>query len=158
MTGLVEVASLALAVLPIVISVSEHYSSAALAVQRYRHFSAEIHRFSTLVRTQRTIFRGEIQSLLSTCIGWEQAELLLQDIHDKKWEDTGLEESVSRRLGNTRELFLELVACINGELSGMEARLSAFEEVAELAKKVGSVSLRACDFVNLRSISGRHQK
>jgi hypothetical protein len=136
MTGVMEVASLALAVLPIIISVTEHYSSAVRAVKRYRQFSSEIERLSTVVKIQRTIFHGEIQSLLSSHIGWAEAGLLLQNTNDQRWKDNFLDESISKALGNNRESFLELVGCINAELSELEVKLSAFEEVTEPAKKV----------------------
>lgn len=139
MTGVVEAASLALAVLPIVISVAENFSSATRALKRYRQFSSEIGRLSTLVRLQRTIFHGEIRSTLASCVGWDQAEQLLQDTGHPEWNDKCLEESFASRLGGTRESFLELVEWINAELSEMEARLCGFEEVAQLAKKVGTL-------------------
>lgn len=80
MTGVVEAASLGLAVLPIVISVADNFSSAARALKRYRQFSLEVGHLSKLVRIQRTIFHGEIRSLLAPCVGWDQAEQLLQNI------------------------------------------------------------------------------
>lgn len=140
MTGAVEAASLALAVLPIVISVAENFSSAARALKRYRNFSLEVGHLSKLVRLQRTIFQGEIQSLLASCVGWDRAEQLLHNADQSGWDDKDLEESFVARLGNTREPFLELVQWINAELSEMEARLSGFEEVAQLAKEVGGSS------------------
>ena len=140
MTGAVEAASLALAVLPIVISVAENFSSAARALKRYRHFSLEVGHLSKLVRLQRTIFQGEIRSLLASCVGWDRAEQLLHNADQSGWDDKDLEESFVARLGNTRESFLELVQWINAELSEMEARLSGFEEVAQLTKEVGGSS------------------
>jgi hypothetical protein len=141
MTGVVEAASLALAAVPILISATEHFSSATRALKRYRHFPSEIGRLSTLVKIQRTIFHGEIRSLLASCVGWDQAEQLLQDTDHAKWNDKNLEESFVARLGETRGSFLELVELINAELSKMEARLTGFEEVAQLAKNVGVPSL-----------------
>ena len=137
MTGAVEAASLALAVLPIVISVAENFSSAARALKRYRHFSSEVGHLSKLVRLQKTIFHGEIKLLLASCVGWDQAEQLLQNTDQSKWNDRELEESFVTRLGNIREPFLDLVQWINAELAEMEARLSGFEEVVQLTKDVG---------------------
>lgn len=51
-----------------------------------------------------------------------------------------LEESFMAHLGNAWETFLELVQWIDAELVDMEARLSGFEEVAQLTKEVGSSS------------------
>lgn len=136
MTGVVEAVSLTLAVLPVVISVTEHFSSVDRALKRYRHFSTELGRLSTLVKVQRTIFHCEIQSLLALCVGWGQAERLLQDTDPAKWDDKVLAESLVTRLGDSRESFLELVEWINAELSEMEDRLTGFEEVAQLAKTV----------------------
>jgi hypothetical protein len=65
MTGAVEVASLALAVLPVVVSVAESFSAASRALKRYRLFSSEIERLFKLMKLQRTIFHGEIRSLLA---------------------------------------------------------------------------------------------
>jgi hypothetical protein len=130
MTGAVGAASLALAVLPVVESVAESFSAASRALKRYRLFSSEIGRLSKFVKLQRTIFHGEIRSLLASCVGWDQAEQLLQDTDCPGWNDECLEENFASRLGSTRDSFLELVDLINSELSGMEARLKGFEEVA----------------------------
>ena len=140
MTGVVETVSLGLAVVPIVISVAEHYSAASSALKRYKQFSSETRRLSIFVKTQRTKFHCEIRSLLSHCVSWEQAELLLDDTDNERWKDQGLEACFAEMLGNTREPFVELVDEIIAELSVMEARSKAFEEVAQLAKKVGAVS------------------
>jgi hypothetical protein len=43
-------------------------------------------------------------------------------------------------LGSTQDSFLELVDPINSELSGMEARLKGFEEVAQVANTVSSLT------------------
>jgi hypothetical protein len=139
MTGVVEAASLALAVLPVVISVAENFSTATRALKRYRSFSSEVGRLSKLVKIQRTIFHNEIRLHLASCVGWDQAEQLLQDIGHAEWNDKCLEESFASRLGSARESFLELVDLINAELSGMEARLKGFEEVAQLANTVSAL-------------------
>jgi hypothetical protein len=138
MTGVVEAASLALAVVPIVISAAENFSAATRTLKRYRFFSSELGRLSKLVKLQRTIFHGEIRSLLASCVGWDQAEQLLQDTDSPEWNDKCLEESFASRLGSTRVSFLDLVELINSELSGMEARLKGFEEVAQLANTVST--------------------
>lgn len=143
MTGIVEAASLSLAVIPIVISVAEHYSSAARALNRYRQFSSEIRRLLIFVKIQRTRYYCEIQSLLSHCVGLERAELLLGDTDNAQWKDGGLEALFATKLGSYREPFMELVEHINVELSEMEANLGTFEEVAQLKDKVGAVSF-AC--------------
>jgi len=137
----VEAVSLTLAVLPIVVSVTEHFSSATRALKRYRQFSSELGRLSTLVKVQRTTFHGEIRSLLASCVGLNQAEKLLQDTDHAKWNDKGLQESILTQLGGTRESFLELVEWISAELSEMEAKVTLFEEVVQLAKNVGALSL-----------------
>ncbi len=121
MTGVVEAVSLGLAVIPVVISVAEHYSSASSALKRYKQFSSEISRLSISVKVQRTKFRCEIRSLLSHCVGWEQAALLLEDTDNERWKDHGLEASFAETLGNTREPFMELIDHINAELSVIEA-------------------------------------
>jgi hypothetical protein len=139
MTGVVETASLALAVLPIVISVAENFSAATLALKRYRSFSSEIDRLSKLVKIQRIIFHNEIRSLLASCVGWDHAEQLLQDIDHPEWNEKCLEDSFATHLGSTQESFLELVELINAELSGMDARLKGFEDVAQLANTVSAL-------------------
>jgi hypothetical protein len=140
MTGVVEAVSLTLAVLPIIISATEHFSSTTSVFKRYRQYSSEVGRLSTLVKVQRTIFHGEIRSLLASCVSWEQAELLLQDTDNAKWDDRSLERALASRLGDARESFLELVHLINAELSVMEARLTGFDGVIQLAKDVGVLS------------------
>jgi hypothetical protein len=140
MTGVVEAVSLGLAVLPVIISVTEHFSSTARALRRYRHFSSEIRHLSILVKLQRTIFHGEIRSLLAACVGWDQAEQLLEDMNQTKWKDKSLEESLVTQLSETREPFLELVEWINAELSQMEIRVNAFDEVGQPPKNVSMLS------------------
>lgn len=140
MTGVVEATSLALAVVPIIISATKSFSTATCALKRYRHFSSEIGRLSTLVKLQRTIFHGEIKSLLAWCVGWDQAEQLLQDIDHAKWHDKDLEQSFVTRLRETRTSFLELVQWIDVELTEMEAKVGSFEEVAPPANTVGLFS------------------
>lgn len=147
MTGVVEAVSLGLAVLPVIISVTEHFSSTAHALRRYRKFSSEIRRLSTLVKVQRTIFHGEIRSLLAACVGWDQAEQLSEDTNQTKWKDKSLEESLVTQLSGTREPFLELVEWINAELSEMEVRVDALEQVAQPPKKVSMLSLSHPDEV-----------
>lgn len=147
MTGVVEAVSLGLAVLPVIISVTEHFSSTARALRRYRQFSSEIRRLSTLVKVQRTIFHGEIRSLLAACVGWDQAGQLLEDTNQTKWKDKSLEESLVTQLSETREPFLELVEWISAELSEMEVRVDALEQVAQPPKNVSMLSLSHPDEV-----------
>lgn len=76
--------------------------------------------------------------MLITCVDLDEAEELLRDPDDSRWQDKAFEESFSARLEGTgtREAFLKVVDSINTELSEVEARLDRFEEVSRLASKV----------------------
>lgn len=133
-----EVAGVALATLPLVISAAEHYSSAARVVKQYRRFSSELEHLRRFLNIQRAIFHTHIRSLLIKCIDLDEAEELLRDPDDSRWQDKSLEESFSAQLKGTgtREAFLEVVDSINIELSEVEGRLNRFQEVSNLASKV----------------------
>lgn len=67
-----EVASITLAVLPLVISAAENYANVCRRFMKFRKFSAELQEFQTLLKIQRTIFREECRLLVGQVAGEDE--------------------------------------------------------------------------------------
>jgi hypothetical protein len=68
-----EVVGVALALMPLVISVAEDYNKVHGRFTRYRKFSAEAKEFQSLLKIQKTIFREECRLLICQVVGEDEA-------------------------------------------------------------------------------------
>ncbi|KAJ9615801.1 hypothetical protein H2200_001878 [Cladophialophora chaetospira] len=90
-------AELTLAILPLVISALDHYTTVHRAVSRYQKFSQHVDEFAAQLRIQCGIFQTSVQLVLATEVGDEQAVHMLGDENDVAWNDSELDSQLSER-------------------------------------------------------------
>ena len=94
-------AELSLAVLPLVISALEHFSTVRKAVSRYRTFSEYVDEFFAELDIHFRIFHTSVQLLLTAEVGDEQAVRMVADVDDVAWHDSDLDAHLSERFCHT---------------------------------------------------------
>ncbi|KAL9110447.1 MAG: hypothetical protein Q9227_004991 [Pyrenula ochraceoflavens] len=126
-----EAAGLVLAVLPLMISATEHFNSARRAISRFRRFSAETKRLLSVVNTQRTIFRGEVRLLLGPLAGRDIAQHMLDDLDHPNWTDTSFAKAVNTHLGDGTNAVAECASMIRAKLQYLEDETGKYSDVPD---------------------------
>ena len=129
MSGL-EVAGVALAVLPLLISTAKHYDSALRPFARYRHYEKEAKTYAKELRVQRAIFRRECQNLLvdTAVVDLRNVDVVLSSSSSDEWPSKELDVQLDMQLGESRQDILDAVQLIEEHLHNVDAdnlRLSA---------------------------------
>ena len=102
-TGL-EVAALALAVFPLVVSTLEHYEDGFQVMKDWIRFRAEFTAFANALAVQKILFRQMIEDLLSSFVASDiDMARMLQDPNDVLWKDELMEDMLRRRLSGQHE-------------------------------------------------------
>jgi hypothetical protein len=103
LTG-VELAGLALAVFPLVISGLEHYEEGFQCIKEWIRFRVEFSRFLNAVCRQKIFFRQNIEALLSPIVESEyEMSQLLDNPGSQAWGDAELNEKLKKRLPGVME-------------------------------------------------------
>ncbi|KAG4441599.1 hypothetical protein IFR05_002883 [Cadophora sp. M221] len=123
MSGL-EGISIALGILPLLISALEHYEDVFRPFQRYRDFFPELARFQRQLLAQKTIFRSQCQLLLAPLTGVEMTTLMLNGKRHHMWESGDMASRLKSHLGQSAE------ACV-ATMTEMEEQLYEIQEKAQ---------------------------
>ncbi|OQV01731.1 hypothetical protein CLAIMM_07032 [Cladophialophora immunda] len=135
-------AELALAVLPLVISALEHYSSVSRTISRYRKFSDKADEFFAELDVQCKIFQISVQLLLASEVGDEQAVRMLQDENDSGWKDAALDAFLSDRFsGGYASAATNCLELIRRQISKLLEVSESFKYVAAQVEEDGRLSL-----------------
>jgi hypothetical protein len=132
-----EAAGLVLGILPLMISVSEHYGTAYSIFKRFKACRYGVRELLDSLDIQRTIFRAEIQLLLGSALGSALAQEMLDDYHHPKWIDSKLEFDLKAMLGSSHDAILLAVESIERMLTNLEQDARRFEATLEPAPPVG---------------------
>ncbi len=130
-----EMAGLALAILPLLISTAEHYDDCFRPFLRYKRFSKEAKEFRQLLETQKTIFRGQCSFLLEHIL--EQRDVatgMLNASSHPLWSDPELEARIVQALGEQKNTCISLVELIKEQLQEIEAESQKIAELIDLEK------------------------
>ena len=116
-----EIAGVALAVLPLLISAAENYQKICCQpFSRYRKFSKEVQRYLVRLGNQQTIFRVQCLHLLADVVESNAAESMLKDAEHPFWSSEQLEGQIAQLLGESRGACIETIRLISEILDDVE--------------------------------------
>ena len=143
-----EVAGLAVNLLPLMVSVAENYKKAFLTpLARYQDFSNEAGRYIVRLENQRAIFQTQCILLLSTVIDMPIASKIVGELHElAPAAKKEVEERLKSVLGDSRTALTGTIRAIDAALLATQQeckKLSETVEKEDQGKKVGP----ACHFV-----------
>jgi hypothetical protein len=150
-----EVVGLVLGVLPLIITVVEDYEALYRPFSRYKKFEPLTKTVQNALLKEKTIFRNQCRLLLlgslGAGVGGEEGRAqdirhvqdMLADLHDFRWNDEDLGERVSRYLGDSRDVCVEVVKEIRDQLRVIDAKCRYFGIVVEGTPSPTEVSLTA---------------
>ncbi|KAL8712535.1 MAG: hypothetical protein Q9225_006933 [Loekoesia sp. 1 TL-2023] len=127
----VEVASLAVAFLPLVLSAAKSYDNVLGPFLRYRRFAVEARRYHKELDIQRTIFRNECRDLLEKVIEHDAASDMLEALNKEVWSNPQLESSLSQQLGKSKQACIMIIELIEERLQDVEGENIGFHAVLE---------------------------
>ena len=144
MSGLEE-ASLALAVLPLLVSLTETYRKVCRQpFVRFKNFSRVARQYLTRLNNQQVIYRTHCLHLLSSVIEEEVAKTMLSDGNHPWWRDQQIDEKVARVLGEREEACSDTVRDIEDILKDIikeaEDILSTHEKTLEVGNLCQPIS------------------
>ena len=119
MSGVETAVGLALGVLPLLISVAEHYDDCLRPFIRYKHFAKEADRFLNSLGIQKVIFGNQCRILLEEIIEHDVASRMLDGrsgLNHPSWSDIELEEQLTQLLGESRGACITTVEVIQDRL------------------------------------------
>jgi len=155
----IEIAGIALAILPLLISAANHFEDVARPFKRYRHYGEELKTFQLSLGTERTIFKRQVLLLLI-----EAGHPVDEDVFDpnhQTWTSQEVEEKLLSYLGKAKDvctsILLELDAQLT-EIGGKEASFAAAIEQDPQASIVnGKVTLSKFDTMDSLTHSSKQQ-
>ncbi len=135
MSGL-EVAGVALAVVPILLSAAEHYDDVHRPLVRLFKFSRELKLYCKRLKTHSTIFREECRLLLGRVVRDEEVIEMLSASSHPLWNDEDVERGLVELLSTSREACINTIGMIKNILGEIEHEVG---ELCEVASKNGTV-------------------
>lgn len=138
----IEIAGLALGVLPILIEVVKCYSTVSKKVHTLRYYSTEIESISKQLKVHKGIFLNEVRLLLRSIEDEEEVESMLADASDQRWTSKRLNDKLSAVLQGSFEICRSIVEETKDIIEAMKEEMSQFDVLLEQRSKV-SVSARA---------------
>ena len=122
-------ASLALAVLPLVLSAVKHYDDALDPLRRYRGFVREAQKLAKELEVQRTIFRDECRNLLEDVTDHDAASGMLRKLSEEEWSNTQLENRLIQHLGESKQACIDVIDLIEERLREIDTENRKFGAV-----------------------------
>lgn len=96
-----EVAGLAIALLPLLVSAAEHYEDCISPILRYRTIAKDVHLFQRCLEVQKSIFKNQCRILLEGVVDHDIAtRMLAAGSRDPLWRSTTLENKLAESAGN----------------------------------------------------------
>lgn len=136
MTGIIEGAGLALAVLPILLSVTKHYEDCLSPFVRYKKFSKEAKCYLRQLAVQKAIYRNTCLFLLEDVVEHGIAARMLSMPADDAWLNQDLDDLIVEQLGSSKEACIAAVKLIEQKLQDIEAEHQKFKVILDQGEKV----------------------
>lgn len=136
----VEIAGLALAVLPVLLSAAQQYNSCLGPFSRYKRFAKEARVYHKELEIQRTIFRIQCRNLLEEIVDHDAASSMLNSLTQTAWADKKLDEQLVQQLGESLEACIDLIDLIEQRLRDISAESQEFKSIVEQEKEVLVIS------------------
>lgn len=135
-----EVASLVLAVVPLLIAAAENYEVTFQPFVTYHRYAKEIERFTGKLRAQHTVFFNECQLLLFE-VGQDLTQIL-EDPHHPSRTNKELSSRLKELLGNSHQACISTLAFINSTLEEVTNETKGFHDLLDP---------KVCDFQSIYS-------
>ena len=132
----IEIAGLALAVLPILMTAAQQYNNCLVPLKRYRKFTTEAQDYYKELKIQNTIFRNQCRNLLEEVIDHDAASSMLNSLTQKSWADKSLDEQLAFRLGESLEACISIIGLIEQRLQSIVEESQRFKSVVDQEKQV----------------------
>ena len=105
-------AEVVLGILPLLLSVAEHWDDCLRPFKRYRKFATEVDRFRQLLNVQHTIFRNQCRILLENVTEDNTAVQMLAQWKHPLWSDSEIESELSKRLAESKDACVAAIKLI----------------------------------------------
>ena len=135
MTGS-EIAGLALAVLPILMSAAQKYNNCLGPFSRYKRFAKEARGYYKELEIQRTIFRNECRNLLEETVDHDAASSMLDSLTQDVWANKKLDKQLAQQLGESLEACIAIIELIEQRLLDISGESQRFKSIVEQEKDV----------------------
>lgn len=131
-----EIAGLALAVLPILMSAAQQYNSCLGPFSRYKRFAKEARGYYKELEIQRTIFRNECRNLLEETVDHDAASSMLNSLTKDVWSNKKLDKQLAQQLGESLEACIAIIELIEQRLLDIRGESQGFKSIVEQEKDV----------------------
>ena len=135
MSGL-EVAGLALAILPVLASCIEQYNTCLGPFSRYRRFAKEARDYCREIEVQRTIFSNACRNLLEEVVDHDAASGMLNALDQQAWANGQLDERLAQLLGESLKACVTTISLIEERLQEISGESERLKCIVENEKKV----------------------
>ena len=154
-----EVAGLAVNLLPLMVSVAENYKKLFLTpLARYQDFANEADRYIVRLENQRAIFQTQCILLLSTVVDMPAASQIVKASYElAPGAKAEVEERLKSVLGDSRTALIGTIRAINAALLATQRQCKELPETVERedqGRKVGP----ACQLVQWRRMLTSRRK
>ncbi|XPS72503.1 hypothetical protein M3J09_004668 [Ascochyta lentis] len=140
MSGL-EVAGLAVGVLPILVEAIKSYSTISQGFRTFRHYSKEVKTFSIQLKVQKGVFRNEMRLLLRLIEDARIVEEMLEDAGDSRWTNEKLNGRLIGILQHDYESYQDTIEETAEILEGLELEIEKYNVL--LANKAQTDTIRS---------------
>ena len=134
-----EVAGLALAVLPLLVSAAEHYDDCIRPILRYRKIVKDIQLFQRRLEVQQALFKNQCRIVLEGIVDHDAAVRMLAVGHDDPlWRDADLERQLNESFGECLRSWVTSIDLTSEKLQEIEKesrKLQAMIDPAQTLKR-----------------------
>ncbi|KAL8723600.1 MAG: hypothetical protein Q9225_000142 [Loekoesia sp. 1 TL-2023] len=132
-----EVAGIAIALLPILISAAEHYNDCIKPILRYRKVAKDVQLFQRSLEVHKTIFRNQCRILLEGVVDHDDTLRMLEvGSLDPSWRNTGLEARLAKQFGSSKEACVTSIELINEKLQSIAEESRRLQDIVDTEKEV----------------------
>ncbi|EON64583.1 hypothetical protein W97_03816 [Coniosporium apollinis CBS 100218] len=125
----VEIAGLAVGVLPVIVLTAEAYRTTYDKIRTFRDWSREVERLQARLNAQKHFFFNECQLLLRLVVHSDRSQAMLEDLGDILWKDQELNNRMHRCLDTNVDLCRSLINEALKVLQELDTDLDCFNEV-----------------------------
>ena len=120
-----EPVSLAVSIVPLLISAAENYREVYTIAQNFKRYNAHVRRLERGIRSQSLHFEEHRRALLANCLDNDTrlVDEMLGDPRHSQWESSSLKNSMRSALGISFERYCLVVQSIVEELTKLTTRI-----------------------------------
>ena len=147
MSGAVEVAGLALAVLPVLMSAAQQYNNCCfIPFVRYKRFAKEAKIYCKELAIQKTIFYNQCRNLLEEVVDHDEASSMLKTLQLETWANKRLDEQLAGQLGESLKSCTDIIDLIEERVREINGESQKYSQIIEDEKQVVNI-LHALTFL-----------